>query len=127
MESQTFVKKSWGWERWFANTARYCGKHLFIEYGKWSSNGAFHYHKLKDETFYVISGSLVLDFEEKENKIKRIVLSQYDSFRVHKDTRHRFTAADQEGCHFIEASTTHRDSDSYRVDYNEETKTWKER
>jgi len=126
MEAQTFVQKTWGWELWFANTARYCGKHLFVEKDKWSSNGKFHYHKLKDETFYIIDGSLRLEYESRHGAIVSIILNKGNSFRLMKDTRHRFTAVTDTGCQFIEASTTHRDTDSYRCSYDEETGEWVE-
>jgi len=113
------VEKSWGWEHWFVNGARYCGKLLFVRKDEWSSKGAYHYHKLKDETFFVIEGELRLDYVTlQDEEFKTIILKKYDSFRVHQQMKHRFTAISEEGCKFIEASTTHRDSDSYRVNWN---------
>jgi len=118
------VEKSWGYEHWFVNGARYCGKLLSVEPGKWSSKGAYHYHKLKDETFFVIEGELQLDYVDNDGEFKTLFLKKYDSFRVHQQTKHRFTAVSSDGCKFIEASTTHRDSDSYRVNWDEEKKEW---
>lgn len=111
------IHKTWGYEHWFANTARYCGKLLFVQHGFWSSKGAYHYHKLKDETFFVIDGRLVLEYVTNDGEFKRKILEQYESFRVDPLMKHRFTGADPGGCKFIEASTTHRDSDSYRVNW----------
>ena len=111
------VEKTWGWEHWFANTARYCGKLLFVEIDKWSSKGAYHYHKIKDETFFVIDGTLRLDYVE-DDEFKTIILHKYESFHVPTQMRHRFKAISHNGCSFIEASTTHRDEDSYRVNWN---------
>tara|TARA_B100001029_G_scaffold45151_1_gene35639 strand:+ start:791 stop:958 length:168 start_codon:yes stop_codon:yes gene_type:complete len=45
-----FVPKGWGYEKWICNTPDYCGKILFFEKGKRCS---WHYHLLKDETFYL--------------------------------------------------------------------------
>lgn len=117
------VDKTWGYELWFANTSRYCGKLLHINHNKWSSEGRYHYHKMKDETFFVIDGVLRLDYVE-NGEFKTIKLKKNDSFRVGTQTKHRFTALRPEGCTFIEASTTHRDSDSYRCHYDEKTKEW---
>ena len=111
------VDKSWGYEHWFANTETYCGKLLYVERDFWSSNGAYHYHEIKDETFLVIDGTLRLDYVE-NGEFKSIILHKYDSFRVPPQMKHRFTAISHNGCSFIEASTTHRDSDSYRVNWN---------
>ncbi|BCU98886.1 MAG: hypothetical protein CM15mV24_1110 [Bellamyvirus sp.] len=47
------VPKGWGYEKWIVNTEEYCGKLLFFNEGKRCS---WHYHKLKDETFYLQSG-----------------------------------------------------------------------
>ena len=50
-----FVPKGWGHEKWIVNNDEYCGKLLFFEEGKRCS---WHYHKIKDETFYLQSGKL---------------------------------------------------------------------
>jgi mannose-6-phosphate isomerase len=118
------VEKSWGWELWFANTARYCGKCLFVRWKEWSSKGAYHYHKIKDETFFVVSGTLKLEYVTLDGEFKSMLLRENEAFRVDSQMKHRFTAATPEGCKFIEASTTHRDSDSYRVNWNEESQKW---
>lgn len=123
-DSPRKVEKSWGWELWFANTARYCGKLLFVKWNDWSSKGAYHYHKIKDETFFVISGTLKLEYVTLDGEFKSMLLRENESFRVHTQMKHKFTAATPEGCKFIEASTTHRDSDSYRVNWNEESQSW---
>ena len=54
-ENRNFVSKGWGYEDWIVNKKEYCGKILFIKKGKRCS---WHYHKLKDETFYIQSGKL---------------------------------------------------------------------
>jgi mannose-6-phosphate isomerase-like protein (cupin superfamily) len=108
-------EKTWGWEHWFANNDKYCGKLLFVRQNEWSSKGRYHYHKIKDETFFVVEGGLRLDYY-KDNEHHSITLGRYDSFRVPPEMKHRFTAATVEGCYFIEASTTHMEEDSYRCE-----------
>jgi mannose-6-phosphate isomerase-like protein (cupin superfamily) len=115
MIEQNLVGKSWGWERWFVNNSLYCGKELFVRCGDWSSKGKYHYHKVKDETFYVIEGTLALEYYE-GNEHKRITLSPSNSFRIPPGMKHRFTALTSEGCKFIEVSTMHSDLDSYRCE-----------
>jgi len=117
-------EKSWGWERWFINNEKYCGKLLFVRKDEWSSKGKYHYHKIKDETFLIIEGGLILDYCE-EKKFKSITLGRYESFNIPTGMKHRFTSATDEGCVFVEASTTHSDDDSYRVSWNKEKKEWK--
>ena len=55
MEERNFVPKGWGYEDWIVNKEEYCGKLLFFKKGKRCS---WHYHKLKDETFYIYKGEL---------------------------------------------------------------------
>ena len=124
MDERKVIKK-WGYEIWFANNEEYCGKLLFINQHMCSSDGAFHYHKIKDETFFVIEGYLDLDYYE-NGVFYSITLAPLQSFRVYPGMKHRFSTKSRE-CRFIEASTTHRESDSYRCTWNEETNEWIER
>jgi len=115
--------KSWGWEQWFANNEKYCGKLLFVRKNQWSSGGKYHFHKIKDETFLVIEGGLILDYVE-DGVFKSKTMGAYDSFHVPAGMKHRFSAYTDEGCKFIEASTTHREDDSYRVLWDDEKQEW---
>jgi mannose-6-phosphate isomerase-like protein (cupin superfamily) len=128
-----FVPKKWGHEIWFANVdegqLNYCGKKLFIKHDIWSSEGAYHYHKVKDETFYIVDGYLQLDWVDSyvdTDHFRTEILGPGDSFRVKPYVKHRFTSASIDGCTFIEASTFHSDDDSYRVIWNEEKEVWDE-
>jgi len=100
------VKKDWGYETWIVNE-KYCGKLLDCT-NKWSSKGKYHYHKEKDETFFIIKGRLILDVEGIE-----YILLPGQSFRIKSNIKHRFKAVDK--CKFIEFSTHHEDSDTYRT------------
>lgn len=127
-----FVKKDWGWENWFANVQDkdgpdYCGKIIYVEYGKWSSNFKYHYHKIKDETFVVLEGILQIDFYVDDSTPNSIYLNPYQTFRVKPGMKHRFTSVTQTGCKFVEVSTFHSDNDSYRCEYDVETGTWIDR
>ena len=51
------VPKGWGFEKWIVNNEKYCGKILYIVKDHKCS---WHYHKIKDETFYVQSGKIEL-------------------------------------------------------------------
>ena len=63
-----FVPKGWGFEKWIVNTPEYCGKLLYLVKDKRCS---WHYHKLKDETFYVGSGAIELLYGDDDDKIGR--------------------------------------------------------
>ena len=118
------VEKSWGYELWIVNTSLYCGKELMVRRGKWSSNGNYHYHLIKDETFYVIKGSLILDYVDTKNIFYSITLKPGDAFRIMPGIRHRFSTRTLGGCKFHEFSTTHSDIDSYRCYYNVKKGDW---
>jgi len=109
-----FVKKVWGHEEWIVNNANYCGKKLVIKQGYRCS---MHYHKIKDETFYVLSGKILLETEYKGKK-KRVLMVPGDVVHIKPSMWHRFTGIiDSE---FIEFSTFHMEEDSYRRSSSEE-------
>jgi mannose-6-phosphate isomerase-like protein (cupin superfamily) len=122
---QKFVQKTWGTELWFANTKHYCGKLLTVNPKKWSSEGRFHYHEVKDETFFIVQGVLTIDIaRENGPAYERITLYENDSYRVMPGVKHRFTSGSEIPCKFIEASTHHEDSDSYRCSYDKKEGDW---
>jgi len=82
------VEKPWGYELRFVRTERYAGKVLFIKAG---SQLSLQYHDVKDEAFYVQSGSMELVLGRgKEQKVVR--LEAGDSQRIAPLTVHRFRA-----------------------------------
>ena len=113
------VSKGWGYELWIENNELYCGKHLHVLPTKWCS---VHYHKNKKETFYVINGELLLEYSNNIDKefweekfARQKVLKKGDSFTLDTMIAHRFTSNTNYPCDFIEISTHHEDSDSYRI------------
>ena len=107
-----FVPKGWGWERWIVNCKEYCGKLLFFNKDKRCS---WHYHKLKDEVFYLHSGKMIVfysDNDELENA-EQLILTAGDNFHVYTGLRHQMVAL--EDSELFEFSTQHFDSDSYRI------------
>lgn len=97
------VKKVWGEELWIVNS-KYCGKLLFLKKGFRCS---LHYHKKKDETFYIISGEVWIEVGKTEWLMK-----PGDVQHIPPNTLHRFTGITD--AEIIEFSTHHLDSDSYR-------------
>ena len=79
------------------------------------ANGEWHYHKLKDETFYVQSGIIIVRFSDEDDleNANSVVLKKGDNFHVYRGLRHQMEAViDTE---LFEFSTQHFDSDSYRI------------
>jgi len=107
-----FVSKGWGFEKWIVNCDKYCGKLLyFIKGGQCS----WHYHKVKDETFYIQSGKLILFYGEDDdiNSAQKKVLRKGDHFHVPVGLRHRMYAL--EDTELFEFSTEHFEEDSIRI------------
>ena len=107
-----FVKKGWGYEKWIVNKPEYCGKLLFFLRDKKCS---WHYHKLKDEVFFLQSGKMLVKFSDQDDieKAEEIVLNTGDSFYVYRGLRHQMIAL--KDSELFEFSTEHFDSDSHRI------------
>ena len=108
----TFVKKGWGFERWIVNKPEYCGKLLFFEEGKRCS---WHYHKIKQETFYVQKGKLKIwyGFDDDITKAKELIMIPGQKFELPVGLRHQILGL--EDTDMFEFSTTHFESDSHRI------------
>ena len=108
-----FVPKGWGFEKWIVNTEEYCGKLLYFVKGKKCS---WHYHKLKDETFYIQSGKILLKYSDNDDisDAKEIILNKGDKFHIYRQLRHQMFAL--EDTELFEFSTQHFDSDSHRLE-----------
>jgi mannose-6-phosphate isomerase-like protein (cupin superfamily) len=107
------VPKGWGFEKWIVNNEKYCGKVLYIVKDKKCS---WHYHKIKDETFYVQSGKIVLyyGFEHDKTKASGIILEKGDTFHIPVGLVHQMYAL--QDTELFEFSTQHFDEDSYRIE-----------
>jgi mannose-6-phosphate isomerase-like protein (cupin superfamily) len=128
--NRNFVSKGWGYEDWINNNDYYCGKILFLKKNKKLS---FHYHKIKDETFYIQKGAVTLylynnlneklikEFEENISWddifssawVIPIYLEEGDSYHIPINTRHCLHG--NYDSYIIEFSTHHDDNDSYRI------------
>ena len=109
-----FVDKDWGSEIWFANNEQhnYCGKILEIKKGK---NTSMHFHVDKHEMFYILEGTLRVDWIDTKTAEKNTTfVKQGNCMEVEQGTPHSLIAS-TDSVKLIEASTFHRDSDSYRI------------
>ena len=107
-----FVSKGWGFEKWIVNNEKYCGKLLYFAKGRRCS---WHFHKIKDETFYIQSGKIRLYYSDQDTLelADAIDLSRGDKFHVYPGLRHQMIAL--EDTELFEFSTQHLDEDSYRL------------
>lgn len=106
IEATNIVPKLWGYEKWIENNEKYCSKLLSVNKGYQCS---LHYHKIKDEMFIVTKGHIRLEVDDKV-----IWMRPGNFYRIHPNTHHRFRG--MEDSLIIEVSTTHADSDSYRIE-----------
>jgi mannose-6-phosphate isomerase-like protein (cupin superfamily) len=95
--------KVWGEEHWIVNK-EYCGKKLVLRRGYRCS---LHYHKAKDEVFYIISGAVLMEV----NGTARLLTPGMKQY-IQPGDRHRFTGLEPSA--IIEFSTHHVEEDSYR-------------
>ena len=105
------VPKGWGHEIIFENNELYCGKLLVFKKG---AKFSMHYHMIKDETWYVQEGEFIYRWIDTESaEVQQDVLVVGDSVRQRPGQPHQLEAL-TDGT-IYEVSTTHYDSDSYRV------------
>ncbi len=112
MDNIEIHNKGWGRELWIVNKNGYCGKILEFYKGKKCS---FHYHLLKDETFYLEQGRLqvVTSWTDEIDNATSITLEPGDKYHIPQGLRHQMIAL--EDSKLFEFSTTHYESDSYRI------------
>ena len=105
------VPKVWGHEEWIWNE-QYCMKILVLRAGHASS---YHYHKLKDEVFFVMKGRgrVFVSYADDELGATPLDIEEGDSLHIPTGLRH--TIIPITDLTLIECSTHHSDDDSYRV------------
>jgi mannose-6-phosphate isomerase len=112
------VNKPWGHEIRFAVTDKYIGKILYIAKGKRLSR---QYHEQKDETIFILEGSLILEIgmPKEDGSVDGTILNYGDRYRIKPGTIHRFSAPDNKSVTLVEVSTAELD-DVVRLedDYN---------
>lgn len=100
------VEKVWGYEKWLDNNEKYCCKLLFVKKGYQCS---LHFHKNKDETFFIIRGHIRLELGKDVLHFRA-----GHHVRIPPGTPHRFLG--MEDTEIIESSTHHDEADSYRLE-----------
>ncbi len=111
MRLSGFVKKGWGHELIWATNDLYCGKLL-----KFNSGAKFscHFHKDKDETWYVLSGKFsVMSIDPKDATQTTVILTEGHTWRNKPLEPHQVTCI-EEGM-LIEVSTPDSVEDNYRI------------
>lgn len=109
------VEKEWGQEEHIHNNY-HCVKLMRLKPGYQVS---LHWHEIKEETFILISGKLVIETINPKTGQKQITLltEPLESFTLGKNIPHTFYCTDTQRTEtvFIEASTPDNANDSYRI------------
>jgi len=100
-----YHKKIWGYELWIANSELYCGKILHVDKGCQLS---YHFHKIKDETFFILDGMIKIIVE---GEIKTMAPGQ--TIHLKPNTKHTVFALKTSD--ILEISTQHFEEDSNRL------------
>jgi mannose-6-phosphate isomerase-like protein (cupin superfamily) len=104
--SLTTVSKVWGEEIIVINNDDYCCKFLVVRKDACSSA---HFHKEKNETFFVLSGEIVLEMDGNKH-----LFNEYASpLTIRHGTIHKFQGIVDSI--ILEVSTHHKESDVVRL------------
>ena len=101
------VKKVWGKEVWIVNLDKYCGKLLYLDKGATCS---LHWHPIKQETFYALSGQVGLTIEGKDYMLNPFSRPK----TINRGQEHQFTGLSDDIV-ILEISTHHEDNDVIRI------------
>lgn len=105
------VKKGWGSEEIWATNDKYCGKLMHFDK---NSKFSMHFHAVKDETWYVLSGEfLVKIIDTKDASVVVKNLTKGDVWHNPPLLPHQLICV--ESGSIIEVSTPDSVEDNYRV------------
>ena len=111
MRLKGFVEKGWGHELIWATNDKYCGKLLHF---KKDAKFSMHFHKDKEETWYVLSGSFVVKWiDTKDASLHETQLGPESIWHNDPCVPHQLICM-EEGT-IIEVSTPDSIEDNYRV------------
>lgn len=108
-----FVKKGWGYELIWATNDKYCGKIMVFE--KAGSKFSMHFHKEKDETWFVNSGKFILRYIDTQTAtLHEKVLNEGETWRNPPLMPHQLEAIVANSS-ITEVSTADSIEDNYRI------------
>lgn len=100
------LERTWGQEIFFADCPKYLGKILKMKAG---TKGGLQYHQRKDETFYVLDGTVIVRSERIDGTLNVQMVSGGEAIAFHilPGSVHQVEAVTD--ATLIEASTAHYD------------------
>jgi len=106
-----YVEKGWGHELIWATNDKYCGKLMKFNKG---AKFSMHFHREKDETWYVLDGKFVVHYIETDDaSMYQNELVEGDTWRNNPLLPHQLECI-EEGT-IIEVSTPDSVEDNYRI------------
>jgi mannose-6-phosphate isomerase-like protein (cupin superfamily) len=110
---QGMVKKGWGYELIWATNDKYCGKIMVFE--KARAKFSMHFHKEKDETWFVNAGQFMLRYiDTKTATLHEKLLKEGDVWHNPPLQPHQLEAL-QPNSMIFEVSTADSVEDNYRI------------
>tara|TARA_R100001510_G_C7635150_1_gene193437 strand:+ start:762 stop:1121 length:360 start_codon:yes stop_codon:yes gene_type:complete len=107
------VKKGWGSELIWATNDKYCGK--FLRFDKQGQKFSMHFHKEKDETWYVLEGMFTVKWiDTKTAEQHSTVLDRGDVWRNKPCVPHQLICLTKGT--ILEVSTPDSVEDNYRIE-----------
>ena len=98
------IEKPWGYELIWGETDQYVGKILHVTAGEALS---LQYHEIKDETLFLLRGSLLLQAGGLEEELVDYQVLEGQRFHLSSRMVHRMIA--ETDCDILEVSTPHLD------------------
>ena len=107
------VQKGWGYELIWATTDDYCGKIMF--FNKAGNKTSMHFHKEKDETWFVNSGQFKVRYiDTKDSMLYEKDLNEGDVWHNPPLMPHQLVAMADES-RITEVSTADSVEDNFRI------------
>jgi mannose-6-phosphate isomerase-like protein (cupin superfamily) len=106
-----FVEKGWGSELIWATNDKYCGKLLKFNTG---SRFSMHFHAVKDETWYILSGKFEVKYIQTKDASQRSEILETGAVWRNEPLEPHQVICLEAGT-IIEVSTPDSVEDNYRV------------
>ena len=107
------VEKGWGYELIWATSDDYCGKIMF--FNKVGGKTSMHFHKVKDETWFVNSGRFKVRYiDTKDSAMYEKEIGEGEVWHNPPLMPHQLIAM-EDGASLTEVSTADSVEDNYRI------------
>lgn len=92
--------KTWGRELLVAEGPGYIAKVMWMKAGH---GGAYQYHRVKDEAFYLLDGEAIVSWENADGERESVIAKPGAAYHIPPGAKHQVTAVTD--CIIVEGST----------------------